>query len=99
MATKVMRSILVLNLVTFLWIFVASGSPMPRFGNGIIENILSDWWILSTPVVGTIFMLRVIDRMRHKGSAKIWLDSALFGAWLCAFIVILIAAIAGFAGF
>jgi hypothetical protein len=96
---KILRLFLIVNLGLFLTFFISRGTPLPRWGNASIENIIYDWWLLSTVVIVIIFITRLVDKARGKNPTGLVLDVVLFGAWACAFAFLMVIAITGFAAF
>jgi hypothetical protein len=94
---KTMRSILALNLVMFVALFIATGSPEPPHGN--IGVVIDDWWVLSTIVVLAMFTFHLINKARGRAPGRLWLDGILFGAWVCVLGILVVTGSAGFIGF
>jgi hypothetical protein len=94
---KTMRFILALNLVTFVALFIATGSPEPPHGN--IGVVIDDWWVLSTVVLLLMFIFLLVNKARGKAPGKLWLDGILFGAWLCVLGILFVSGSAGFISF
>jgi hypothetical protein len=96
---KILRVFLIANLGMFLAFLISRGSPLPRWGNARIENVIYDWWLLSTLVIVIMFITRLVDKARGKNTSGLLLDVVLFGAWACAFGFLIVVGIAGFAAF
>jgi hypothetical protein len=97
---SVFRVVVALNLAFFVTLSVTTGSPIPLSNASWISSVLGDWWLLST--AGIVFMfLRLLFKKisRREPSPWFWLDITLFVAWIFAFVLIMLVAIAGFSGF
>lgn len=94
---KLLRVVITLNLGMLITLVLATGSPLPLLRRTWVSNAIADWWLLSTIAVVIMFLVLLTNRFRGKSrSTRFWLDVALFIAWLCAFVLILIVGIAGF---
>jgi hypothetical protein len=96
---RALRIIIVLDLILFVGLLVARGSPLPHLGSARLEALVAGWWLASTAAATILFVLRLISRFRQKETGTFWLDTVLMGAWYLAFVVIILTGASAFAGF
>jgi len=97
--SKILRIISAINLAAFLVLLVRQGSPLPHFRNSVLANFIADWWIVSTPAVLILFMVRIALRVRSKQPGRFWLDATLTVIWIVAVGIIILVGATQFGGF
>jgi hypothetical protein len=96
MIQKMLRVILAVNLVSFITLFVAFGSPLHHFRG---EDVIADWWVFSTAGALLLFIMEVVGRLRRKAFKGFWIEATLLAAWGCAVAIMIVLGAVGFAGF